>query len=119
MFLAGGHFGTATYAYVAAPRRGSGGGMGYPRCAAKPAAAGVDALAGRRLLKCQNPAQPMHADPPLPSLRDPRLAHHAVAAAPVWLWAADGTRVLWANAAGAAVLDAANPPWRPAQRRVA
>ena len=83
--------------------------MGYPRCAAKPAAAGVDALAGRRLLKCQNPAQPMHADPLLTFLRDPRLAHHAVAAAPVWLWAADGTRVLWANAAGAAVLDAANP----------
>src|SRR5262249_10224518 len=37
---------------------------------------------------------------------DPRLANHAAAAAPAWLWAADGTRVLWANAAGAALLGA-------------
>jgi PAS domain S-box-containing protein len=51
----------------------------------------------------------MHPDPLLTFLRDPRLANHAVAAAPAWLWAADGTRVLWANAAGAAVLSAANP----------
>ena len=51
----------------------------------------------------------MHADPLLTYLRDPRLASHAVAAAPVWLWAADGTRVLWTNAAGAAVLGAASP----------
>jgi PAS domain S-box-containing protein len=51
----------------------------------------------------------MHSDPLLTFLRDPRLANHAFAAAPVWLWAADATRVLWANAAGAAVLGAANP----------
>jgi PAS domain S-box-containing protein len=51
----------------------------------------------------------MHSDPLLTFLRDPRLATHAVSAAPVWLWAADGTRVLWANAAGAAVLGAATP----------
>jgi PAS domain S-box-containing protein len=51
----------------------------------------------------------MHSDPLLSFLRDPRLANHAVSAAPAWLWTADGTRVLWANAAGAAVLDAANP----------
>src|SRR5437660_11857304 len=51
----------------------------------------------------------MHSDPLLTFLRDPRLASHAVSAAPAWLWAADGTRVLWANAAGAAVLGAANP----------
>ncbi|MDR3467671.1 MAG: hypothetical protein P4M07_17210, partial [Xanthobacteraceae bacterium] len=36
------------------------------------------------------------------SLRDPRLAPHAVGALPVWLWAADGSRLLWANSAGAA-----------------
>ena len=41
--------------------------------------------------------------------RDARLANHAFAAAPVWLWAADASRVLWANAAGAALLGAANP----------
>src|SRR5262249_52799 len=51
----------------------------------------------------------MHADPLLSFLRDPRLANHAMAAAPVWLWTADGTRVLWANAAGAAVLGAPSP----------
>jgi PAS domain S-box-containing protein len=51
----------------------------------------------------------MHSDPLLTFLRDQRLAHHAVAAAPVWLWAPDGTRVLWANAAGAAMLAAASP----------
>jgi len=50
----------------------------------------------------------MHSDPLLSFLRDPRLANHALAAAPAWLWAADATRVLWANAAGAAVLGAAN-----------
>ncbi|MGO9357446.1 MAG: PAS domain-containing protein [Xanthobacteraceae bacterium] len=37
------------------------------------------------------------------SLRDPRLAVHAVSALPAWLWAPDGSRILWANAAGAAV----------------
>jgi PAS domain-containing protein len=51
----------------------------------------------------------MQSDPLLTFIRDPRLADHAVSAAPVWLWAADGTRVLWANAAGAAVLGAAHP----------
>jgi PAS domain S-box-containing protein len=51
----------------------------------------------------------MHSDLLLTFLRDPRLANHAVGAAPAWLWAADGTRVLWANAAGATVLGAANP----------
>jgi PAS domain S-box-containing protein len=51
----------------------------------------------------------MHSDPLLTFLRDPRLANHAISAMPVWLWAADGTRVLWANAAGAAVLGAASP----------
>jgi PAS domain S-box-containing protein len=50
----------------------------------------------------------MHSDPLLTFLRDPRLANHALAATPVWLWAADATRVLWANAAGAAVLGVAN-----------
>lgn len=49
------------------------------------------------------------SDPLLTYIRDARLANHALSAAPVWLWAADGTRVLWANAAGAAVLGAASP----------
>lgn len=36
-------------------------------------------------------------------LRDPRLAAHVTSALPVWLWSADATRILWANAAGAAI----------------
>src|SRR5712672_828072 len=40
---------------------------------------------------------------------DPRLAAHATSAAPVWLWSAYATRVLWANAVGAAIFDAATP----------
>jgi PAS domain S-box-containing protein len=60
-------------------------------------------------------------------LRDPRLASHATDAAPVWLWASDASRVLWANAAGAAVLGEASPralserrfhPNHPAAREV-
>jgi signal transduction histidine kinase len=39
--------------------------------------------------------------------RDPRLwaqvADHATSAAPAWLWRADGTGLLWANAVGAAI----------------
>jgi signal transduction histidine kinase len=39
--------------------------------------------------------------------RDPRLeaqvAGHATSAAPAWLWSADGSRILWANAVGAAI----------------
>jgi PAS domain S-box-containing protein len=42
-------------------------------------------------------------------LRDPRVATHAVAAAPAWLWSVDATRILWANAVGAAIFDAATP----------
>ena len=37
-------------------------------------------------------------------LREPRLAACAAAAEPVWLWSVDATQVLWANAAGAALL---------------
>jgi len=32
----------------------------------------------------------------LAQLRDPRLAPHLASAVPAWLWAADGSRVLWA-----------------------
>jgi PAS domain S-box-containing protein len=39
---------------------------------------------------------------------DPRLAVHATSALPTWLWAIDGTRVLWANPVGARLLGAAN-----------
>jgi PAS domain-containing protein len=38
---------------------------------------------------------------------DPRLAAHAVGAAPVWLWSPDGRCVLWANPAGCAAFGAA------------
>jgi PAS domain S-box-containing protein len=41
--------------------------------------------------------------------RDPRMASLATASAPAWLWATDGSRVLWCNAAGAATLGAASP----------
>jgi PAS domain S-box-containing protein len=51
----------------------------------------------------------------LAGLDDPRLALHATRAAPVWLWSVDGTRVLWANAAGAALFGT-NPRDLPARR---
>ena len=44
--------------------------------------------------------------------RDPRLAaqlvDHATSASPAWLWRTDGSRILWANAVGAAIFGAAN-----------
>src|ERR1700760_992901 len=39
-------------------------------------------------------------------LSDPRLAPHALGDAPVWLWSADATRILWGNPAAAAVFNA-------------
>jgi signal transduction histidine kinase len=36
-------------------------------------------------------------------LRHPRLASLATAEWPAWLWSADGSRILWANAVGAAI----------------
>jgi PAS domain S-box-containing protein len=44
----------------------------------------------------------------LQGLSDPRLAVHAAGALPAWLWAADGSRVLWANPVGAKAFGAAN-----------
>ncbi len=45
-------------------------------------------------------------------LRDPRLsaqlAECATGPSPAWLWSADGSRMLWANAAGAAIFGAAD-----------
>jgi len=41
-------------------------------------------------------------------LRDPRLAALASNAWPAWLWSADASRILWANAVGAALLGAAD-----------
>jgi signal transduction histidine kinase len=49
-------------------------------------------------------------------LRDPRLSAHAIGAAPAWLWAMDASRILWANAVGAAIFDAPGPA-RLAERR--
>ena len=44
--------------------------------------------------------------------RDPRLAaqlaDHATGVLPAWLWSADGSRILWANAVGAALFGAAS-----------
>ena len=41
-------------------------------------------------------------------LRDPRLAATATSPWPAWLWRADASRMLWANAAGAALFGAAD-----------
>jgi signal transduction histidine kinase len=41
-------------------------------------------------------------------LKIPRLAALATSAWPAWLWSADGSRILWANAVGAAIFGAAN-----------
>jgi PAS domain S-box-containing protein len=49
-------------------------------------------------------------------LRDPRLALHATAAAPAWLWSLDATRILWANATAAAVFGADDPATLAARR---
>jgi len=40
-------------------------------------------------------------------LRHPRLAALATSAWPAWLWSADGSRMLWTNAVGAAIFGAA------------
>ena len=42
------------------------------------------------------------------ALGDPRLAAYAASPLPAWLWTADGTRILWANPAGARVFGAAS-----------
>lgn len=42
-------------------------------------------------------------------LGDARVAAHATSATPVWLWSTDCTRILWANAVGAAVFDCSDP----------
>jgi signal transduction histidine kinase len=42
-------------------------------------------------------------------LGDPRLAAHAASAMAVWLWAADGSCLLWANPAGCGALGAESP----------
>jgi PAS domain S-box-containing protein len=51
-------------------------------------------------------------------LRHPRLAALATSAWPAWLWSADGSRILWANAAGAAIFGAVTVADRE-QRRFA
>jgi PAS domain S-box-containing protein len=45
---------------------------------------------------------------PMRGLGDARLAIHAAASQPAWLWSIDGTRVLWANPVGARLLGAKN-----------
>ena len=42
-------------------------------------------------------------------LRDPRLSVHAIDTVPVWLWAADASRIICANSVGAAIFGAAGP----------
>ncbi|MBB5047425.1 PAS domain S-box-containing protein [Rhodopseudomonas rhenobacensis] len=39
---------------------------------------------------------------------DPRLAIHATSSLPAWLWAVDGTRIIWANPVGARLFGARN-----------
>jgi signal transduction histidine kinase len=41
-------------------------------------------------------------------LRDPQLAALATSAWPAWLWSADASRIVWANAVGAALFGAAD-----------
>src|SRR5690349_13342076 len=48
-------------------------------------------------------------------LRDARLADHALDSVPMWLWAADAGRLLWANPNGAEIFGAA-PGAAPALR---
>jgi signal transduction histidine kinase len=51
-------------------------------------------------------------EPEFAMLRDPRLAaqlaERATSVAPAWLWSADGARIVWANAVGAAIFGAAH-----------
>ncbi len=49
------------------------------------------------------------ADTILKLTRDARLSPYAMSAIPAWLWNADATRVIWSNAAAAAVLGAPSP----------
>jgi PAS domain S-box-containing protein len=49
-------------------------------------------------------------------LRHPRVAALATSTRPSWLWSADGSRLLWANAVGAAIFGAATAS-AAAQRR--
>src|ERR1700730_6295510 len=37
-----------------------------------------------------------------------KLAAHATGPAPAWLWSTDGSRIIWANAVGAAIFGAAD-----------
>ena len=49
------------------------------------------------------------ADTILALTRDARFSPYAMSAIPAWLWASDASRVIWANATGAAVLGGATP----------
>jgi len=49
------------------------------------------------------------ADSILALTRDARLSPFATSAIGAWLWASDASRVIWANASGAAVLGAVTP----------
>src|SRR3954469_273193 len=42
-------------------------------------------------------------------LCEPHVAAQAIAAMPAWLWSLDGTRILWANAVGAAIFGSEMP----------
>jgi PAS domain S-box-containing protein len=49
-------------------------------------------------------------------LRHPRLAALGTSAWPAWLWSADGSRLLWANAVGAAIFGAGGSAASPQRR---
>ena len=42
-------------------------------------------------------------------LRDPRISVHATSPLATWLWSPDGSKILWANAVGAAVFGTPSP----------
>lgn len=45
--------------------------------------------------------------------RDPEVAALAISTCPAWLWSADGSQILWANASGAKLLGGGNRGARP------
>ena len=52
----------------------------------------------------------------LRSVGDPRLAVHASSSLPAWLWATDGSRILWANPVGVKLFGATNSAALAAKR---
>jgi hypothetical protein len=58
------------------------------------------------LLAKRVPSRMLIVESELDPLRYPRVAALATSAWPAWLWSTDGSRILWANAVGAAIFGA-------------